>query len=119
MPQSPLEPSTGHAVPTRRVLSARRVELTDTSAAGATLRRPKTPTFPGRPHFSSGPCPKPPGWSPSLIDTASLGRSHRSTLGKARLQEAIERTHALLKLPKDYKLGIVPASATGSLDMSI
>ena len=69
MPQSPLEPASGHAVPTRRVLSARRVELTDTAAAGATLRRPKPSTLPARPHFSSGPCAKPPGWNPALIDT--------------------------------------------------
>jgi len=91
--------------------------LTDTTAAGATLRRPRPTTLPARPHFSSGPCAKPPGWSVSLIDTRSLGRSHRSALGKARLQEAIERTHALLRLPPDYRLGIVPASDTGAVEM--
>ena len=74
---------------------------------------------PARPSFSSGPCPKPPGWSLDKIDTASLGRSHRSALGKARLQEAIERTHALLRLPTDYRLGIVPASDTGAMEMAI
>jgi phosphoserine aminotransferase len=74
---------------------------------------------PARPSFSSGPCPKPPGWSLDRIDTRSLGRSHRSTLGKARLQEAIERTHALLRLPSDYRLGIVPASDTGAMEMAI
>ncbi|HET8535208.1 MAG TPA: phosphoserine transaminase, partial [Sphingomicrobium sp.] len=74
---------------------------------------------PARPSFSSGPCPKPPGWSLDRIDTQSLGRSHRSTLGKARLQEAIERTHALLRLPSDYRLGIVPASDTGAMEMAI
>jgi len=74
---------------------------------------------PARPSFSSGPCPKPPGWSLDKIDTASLGRSHRSALGKARLQEAIERTHALLELPSDYRLGIVPASDTGAMEMAI
>jgi phosphoserine aminotransferase len=74
---------------------------------------------PARPSFSSGPCPKPPGWSIDRIDTRSLGRSHRSTLGKARLQEAIERTHALLRLPSDYRLGIVPASDTGAMEMAI
>jgi len=74
---------------------------------------------PARPSFSSGPCPKPPGWSLDEIDTASLGRSHRSALGKARLQEAIERTHALLELPSDYRLGIVPASDTGAMEMAI
>jgi phosphoserine aminotransferase len=73
---------------------------------------------PARPSFSSGPCPKPPGWSLDKIDTASLGRSHRSALGKARLHEAIELTRALLKLPDDYRLGIVPASDTGAMEMA-
>jgi phosphoserine aminotransferase len=74
---------------------------------------------PARPSFSSGPCPKPPGWSLDRIDTLVLGRSHRSALGKARLREAIERTHALLRLPTDYRLGIVPASDTGAMEMAI
>ena len=93
--------------------------MTDTTEAGATLRRPKPTTRPTRPYFSSGPCAKPPGWSASLIETVALGRSHRGTLGKARLQEAIERTHSLLDLPADYKLGIVPASDTGAMEMAI
>ena len=79
----------------------------------------KPARVPARPSFSSGPCPKPPGWSLDAIDTRSLGRSHRSALGKARLQEAIERTHALLELPADYRLGIVPASDTGAMEMAI
>src|SRR5690349_22917811 len=107
-PQSPLKTAAGHAVPTRRVLSARRVRLVD---------RPTAP--PARPFFSSGPCAKPPGWSAAAFPTATLGRSHRGALGKARLQEAIERTHALLQLPADYKLGIVPASDTGAMEMAI
>ena len=74
---------------------------------------------PARPHFSSGPCAKPPGWTPDLIATASLGRSHRSALGKARLGEAIERTRDLLRLPPDYRLGIVPASDTGAVEMAL
>ena len=74
---------------------------------------------PARPSFSSGPCPKPPGWSLERLDTSVLGRSHRGALGKARLQEAIERTHALLRLPADYRLGIVPASDTGAMEMAI
>ena len=93
--------------------------MTDTAAAGATLRRSKPSTLPARPHFSSGPCAKPPGWNPGLIDTRSLGRSHRSALGKARLQEAIARTKALLQLPEDYRLGIVPASDTGAMEMAL
>ena len=74
---------------------------------------------PARPHFSSGPCAKPPGWDPSLLDTDALGRSHRGTLGKARLAEAIARTHALLRLPADYRLAIVPASDTGAMELAI
>ena len=74
---------------------------------------------PARPSFSSGPCPKPPGWSLDRIDVAMLGRSHRSALCKARLAKAIERTHALLELPADYRLGIVPASDTGAMEMAI
>ena len=93
--------------------------MTDTAAAGAPLRRPKPTISPARPHFSSGPCAKPPGWNHSLIDTRVLGRSHRSALGKARLQLAIERTHALLQLPADYRLGIVPASDTGAVEMAL
>ena len=75
--------------------------------------------LPARPFFSSGPCAKPPGWSAARIDTRSLGRSHRSALGKARLREAIERTHALLGLPADYRLGIVPASDTGAMELAL
>ncbi|HVF83235.1 MAG TPA: phosphoserine transaminase, partial [Sphingomicrobium sp.] len=74
---------------------------------------------PARPYFSSGPCAKPPGWSLQALDTSALGRSHRGTIGKARLREAIERTHALLRLPSDYKLGIVPASDTGAVEMAL
>ena len=74
---------------------------------------------PARPYFSSGPCAKPPGWDPKQLDIRVLGRSHRSSLGKARLAEAIDRTHALLGLPQDYQLGIVPASDTGAMEMAM
>ena len=93
--------------------------MTDQPAAGVAVRRPKPPSLPARPHFSSGPCAKPPGWSAALLDTRSLGRSHRSALGKARLQEAIERTHTLLGLPGDYRVGIVPASDTGAMELAL
>jgi phosphoserine aminotransferase len=76
-------------------------------------------TKPRRPNFSSGPCAKPPGWSLDRLDTSALGRSHRGTVGKAKLAEAIERTHALLELPPEYRLGIVPASDTGAMEMAI
>ena len=93
--------------------------MTDTATTGADVRL-KTPDIrPQRPHFSSGPCAKPPGWSPQLLDTSALGRSHRGAIGKAKLQDAIERTHKLLRLPADYKLGIVPASDTGAMEMAI
>ncbi|HUE79149.1 MAG TPA: phosphoserine transaminase [Sphingomicrobium sp.] len=75
--------------------------------------------LPARPFFSSGPCAKPPGWSVDQLDTRSLGRSHRSQWGKARLSEAIERTRALLELPSDYRLGIVPASDTGAMELAM
>jgi phosphoserine aminotransferase len=83
------------------------------------LRAAKPVTKPNRPFFSSGPCAKPPGWNPDKLDASALGRSHRGAVGKAKLAEAIERTHALLKLPADYKLGIVPASDTGAMEMAI
>ena len=75
--------------------------------------------LPARPYFSSGPCAKPPGWSAAALDVRSLGRSHRSAPGKARLREASERTHALLGLPADYRLGIVPASDTGAMELAL
>jgi phosphoserine aminotransferase len=87
--------------------------------AGANTRPAKPDTRPERPYFSSGPCAKPPGWSPQALDTSALGRSHRGQIGKAKLEEAIERTHALLRLPADYRLGIVPASDTGAMELAI
>jgi len=93
--------------------------LTDTATAAATLRAAKPATKPDRPYFSSGPCAKPPGWTAQALDISALGRSHRGAIGKAKLQQAIERTHALLRLPADYKLGIVPASDTGAMEMAI
>jgi phosphoserine aminotransferase len=93
--------------------------VTTNPPPGAASHRIQPKTRPARPSFSSGPCPKPPGWSLDRIGTGSLGRSHRSALGKARLGEAIERTHALLRLPADYRLAIVPASDTGAMEMAI
>ncbi len=74
---------------------------------------------PANPCFSSGPCAKRPGWSPAALGNALLGRSHRSGPGKARLLEVIERSRALLQLPADYRLGIVPASDTGAVEMAL
>ncbi|HEY8591759.1 MAG TPA: phosphoserine transaminase [Sphingomicrobium sp.] len=93
--------------------------MTDATAATPQVRADKPPTKPSRPYFSSGPCAKPPGWSAELLDTSALGRSHRGAIGKAKLQDAIDRTHALLRLPADYRLGIVPASDTGAVEMAL
>ena len=93
--------------------------MTEAIAAGADVRPAKPHNVPNRPNFSSGPCAKPPGWSAEKLDTSALGRSHRGSIGKAKLADAIERTHALLHLPADYRLGIVPASDTGAMEMAI
>ena len=74
---------------------------------------------PGNPCFSSGPCAKRPGWSAAVLDAALVGRSHRSKPGRARLAEVIERSRAILGLPDDYRLGIVPGSDTGALEMAL
>lgn len=74
---------------------------------------------PGNPSFSSGPCAKRPGWSLAALDNAFLGRSHRASEGKARLNEVIERHRTLLNIPADYRVAIVPASDTGALEMAM
>jgi len=74
---------------------------------------------PARPFFSSGPCAKPPGWSPDVLKDAFLGRSHRAAGGKARLAEVIDRTRDLLGIPEDYLIGIVPGSDTGAIEMAM
>jgi len=71
------------------------------------------------PHFSSGPCAKRPGWSLEALKGALVGRSHRAKEGKARLQEVIDRSRAILGIPKEYRLGIVPASDTGAVEMAL
>ena len=74
---------------------------------------------PNVPHFSSGPCAKRPGWNPQNLRDAALGRSHRAKIGKARLKLAIELTREVLEVPKDYRIGIVPASDTGAVEMAL
>src|SRR6202521_1703060 len=71
------------------------------------------------PHFSSGPCAKRPGWSLSTLTDAVLGRSHRSKIGKAKLKRAIDLTREVLEAPPGYRIGIVPASDTGAVEMAL
>jgi phosphoserine aminotransferase len=71
------------------------------------------------PHFSSGPCAKRPGWTPENLKDAALGRSHRAKIGKAKLKLAIDLTREVLEVPADYKIGIVPASDTGAVEMAL
>jgi phosphoserine aminotransferase len=93
--------------------------LTDTTYAPATGAPTLPTTKPARPFFSSGPCAKPPGWSADKLDTASLGRSHRSKIGKTRLQYSIDLMRELLKLPDTHRIGIVPGSDTGAYEMAM
>src|SRR5580658_10490355 len=74
---------------------------------------------PDVPHFSSGPCAKRPGWTAQNLKDAALGRSHRAKIGKAKLKLAIELTREVLEIPNDYKIGIVPASDTGAVEMAL
>ena len=77
------------------------------------------PVRPVVPHFSSGPCAKRPGWNPKNLNGAVLGRSHRSKAGKAKLKRAIDLTRDVLQVPADYRIGIVPASDTGAVEMAL
>ena len=74
---------------------------------------------PARPFFSSGPCAKPPTWSPDKLATESLGRSHRAKIGKARLQYSIDLMREVLQLPDTHRIGIVPGSDTGAFEMAM
>ncbi len=74
---------------------------------------------PANPCFSSGPCAKRPGWSLEALEDTPIGRSHRSKAGKAKLQEVIDRSRAILKIPADYRIGIVAGSDTGAYEMAM
>ncbi|MCT2401652.1 phosphoserine transaminase [Novosphingobium mangrovi (ex Huang et al. 2023)] len=74
---------------------------------------------PARPHFSSGPCAKPPGYAPEKLATESLGRSHRAKIGKSRLAYCIDLMREVLKLPDTHRIGIVPGSDTGAFEMAM
>ena len=84
---------------------------------GPNLKPP--PARPGNPCFSSGPCAKRPGWAPDALSGAFLGRSHRAPAGKAKLAEVIDRSRRLLGVPEDTRLGIVPASDTGAVELAL
>ena len=81
------------------------------------VRKPET--RPTNPRFSSGPCAKPPTWTLDALKDAPLGRSHRAAVGKEKLKAAIETTRDVLGIPADYKIGIVPASDTGAVEMAM
>ena len=74
---------------------------------------------PAAPYFSSGPCAKRPGWTSDILETAVVGRSHRSKPAKAKLAAVIDRTRSILAIPDDYRIGIVPASDTGAVEMAM
>ena len=93
-------------------------ELTALDATAASTPSKPSAT-PARPYFSSGPCAKPPGWDAAKLATESLGRSHRSKIGKARLQHAIDLTRKILGVPDTHRIGIVPASDTGAYEMAM
>src|SRR6187551_3022088 len=79
----------------------------------------KPASRPNVPHFSSGPCAKRPGWNPANLKDAALGRSHRAKIGKTKLKLAIELTREVLEVPAGYRIGIVPASDTGAVEMAL
>jgi phosphoserine aminotransferase len=93
--------------------------MTDTTLADARTAPARPAAKPARPFFSSGPCAKPPGWSAAKLATASLGRSHRSKLGKERLAYAIQLMREVLRLPDTHRIGIVPGSDTGAYEMAM
>ncbi len=74
---------------------------------------------PDNPNFSSGPCAKRPGWTVDALSDTPLGRSHRAKIGKAKLAEVLDKSRAILGLPEDYRIGIVPASDTGAVEMAL
>ncbi|MBS0480165.1 MAG: phosphoserine transaminase [Proteobacteria bacterium] len=94
--------------------------MTDLTVADAAIASaPKPAAKPARPYFSSGPCAKPPGWDAAKLATDSLGRSHRSKIGKSRLAYAIDLMRELLGLPDTHRIGIVPGSDTGAFEMAM
>jgi phosphoserine aminotransferase len=93
--------------------------MTDASPRPVAPSGARPDALPRNPRFSSGPCAKPPGWSLDRLSGASLGRSHRAAEGKARLKRAIELTREVLEVPATHRIGIVPASDTGAVEMAM
>lgn len=94
--------------------------MTDTTLVTGALIAPVKPAVkPARPYFSSGPCAKPPGWDAARLNADVLGRSHRSKLGKQRLQYCIDLMREMLALPDTHRIGIVPGSDTGAFEMAM
>src|SRR5690606_14570791 len=91
--------------------------MTTTNAAAGAAATPAV--RPNNPNFSSGPCAKRPGWSLDALKDAPLGRSHRAKVGKTKLKAAIDKTREVLGVPADYRIGIVPASDTGAVEMAM
>ncbi|MQW90162.1 phosphoserine transaminase [Sinorhizobium saheli] len=84
------------------------------------MTKPAKPAVrPANTHFSSGPCAKRPGWTLEALSDAPLGRSHRAKIGKTKLKQAIDLTREILEVPADYRIGIVPASDTGAVEMAL
>src|SRR5450631_2483942 len=86
---------------------------------GRSIMTQKPVALPYNPNFSSGPCAKRPGWSLDGLKDAALGRSHRAKIGKAKLKLAIDLTREVLQVPENYRIGIVPASDTGAVEMAL
>jgi phosphoserine aminotransferase len=93
--------------------------MSDTNTLEGEVRPQLPASKPARPYFSSGPCAKPPGWSPDGLELESLGRSHRSKLGKARLGLCIDLIREVLEVPETHRIGIVPGSDTGAVEMAM
>ena len=114
---SPCLRSTCSMLAIRQSLARRSLAPSARALSAAAVEEPLAK--PDSPNFSSGPCAKRPGWSPAIYGSAPVGRSHRSSIGKARLKEAIEKTRSVLGVPDDYRIGVVPASDTGAIEMAM
>jgi len=101
----------GTPLPNERLITWKGIHM-----AAATA---KPDVRPNNTHFSSGPCSKRPGWSLEALSDAPLGRSHRAKIGKTKLKQAIDLTREILEVPADYRIGIVPASDTGAVEMAL